>query len=102
MKTTGLLVISSYPPFGETHNKKVVGIASFTKNTLSSLSRLNEGKFKARVLAEVLDNEKNYKENNVEVLRVWKRGSIFAFPSLLKKIYKSPEQIGRASCRERV
>ncbi|HKC14387.1 MAG TPA: glycosyltransferase [Patescibacteria group bacterium] len=93
MKTTGLLVISSYPPFGETHNKKVVGIASFTKNTLSSLSRLNEGKFKARVLAEVLDNEKNYKENNVEVLRVWKRGSIFAFPSLLKKIYKSPEPV---------
>lgn len=88
MITTKVLVISSYPPKGETHNKKVVGIASFAKNTLSSLNKL-----KIRVLAETLDGEKNYTENNIQVLRIWKRGSIFVFPILLRAVLISEEKI---------
>lgn len=78
-----IVVISSYPPKGVTHSKKLVGIASYTKNTLVSLS----GRFKFIVLAEKLEEEKNYSDGNITVYRVWKRNSPFVFPILIKCIF---------------
>jgi len=85
MKPKNLVVISSYPPRGETHNKKIVGVASYTKNLLLSFAK--RGKVNINVLAENLPNEeKFYKEDKINVHRVWKRDSFLIFPTLLKEI----------------
>lgn len=80
-----ILIISSFPPKGQTHNKKIVGVASYTRNLLRSIPG------RKVVLAEILPGEKNYKEDSIEVRRVWKRNSIFAFFSLFKAILKDKE-----------
>lgn len=82
-----LLVISSYPPKGIVHDKKVVGVATYTKNTLLGLKKVSPD-FDITVLAEKLEGEKNYTENGISIKRVWKRKSIFAYPSLLQQIYR--------------
>jgi len=88
-----LLVISSYPPKGQTHHAKIVGVASYTKNTIDALSKDTE----ITVLAEQLPLEENaYVEKNVTVKRVWKRNAFMLFPVLLKEAilyYKDTTQI---------
>lgn len=80
-----LLVIASYPPKGIIHDKSVVGIASYTKNTLLSLKKYSSS-LSITVLAEVLDKKQNYEDGGIDVKRVWKRGSFFSFFSLLKEV----------------
>lgn len=53
-----LLVISSYPPSGETHHKAIVGVASYTKNTLNALfdyAKKHNQDLEITVLAEKLE-----------------------------------------------
>lgn len=102
--TNSLIVISSYPEKGKTHGKSTVGVASYTKNTLLALdAKAND--VDITVLAEKIDtnskkgvNKKTptssylihntYRENSMNVRRIWKRNSFTAFPSLLKEILK--------------
>lgn len=78
-----LLVISSYPPKDSTHHEKIVGVASYTKNTLEALPNDAE----ITVFAETLPGEKNnYTTENIQVQRIWKRNSIWVFPTLFKQI----------------
>lgn len=86
MKSEKLLVISSYPPKGGTHHKKIVGSASYAKNTVSSLPE----NVIITVLGEDLaDSRQAYKEGkNVFVKRVWKRGHLYSYISLFKEILK--------------
>lgn len=88
-----LLVISSYPPKGVTHHAKIVGVASYTKNTIEALNQNTD----ITVLAEHLpDEEGAYQEKNVTVKRVWKRNSLSLFPTLLKEAllyYKDTKHI---------
>ena len=44
------------------------------------------------VLAEKLENEKDYKEGKTKVKRVWKRKSVFAYFSILKEIFFSQKK----------
>ncbi len=81
-----ILVVSSFPPKGQTHNKKIVGVASYTKNLLFSLSG------QKIVLAEKLPGETNYTEGEIEVRRIWKRNSFLTFFQLFKEIHKFKEK----------
>lgn len=83
-----LLVISSYPPKGTVHNEKVVGVATYTKNTILGMEKASKD-LDITVLAEKLENEKDYKEGKTKVKRVWKRKSVFAYFSILKEIFFS-------------
>lgn len=72
-----LLVISSYPRIGTTHDSKVVGVATYTKNTLVSLFRASKQSLTITVLAEELpESEKIYNDEGITVKRIWKRKSI--------------------------
>lgn len=88
-----LLVIASYPPKGEIHGQPTVGVASYTKHTLTALSK----NAAITVLAEKFsDEEEMYHEENILVRRLWKRNSLSLFPRLLWKIAtekNSPQNI---------
>lgn len=75
-----ILIISSFPREGQIHSERFVGIASYTKNLLNSISG------RKIVFGEILDGERDYKEGEIEVKRVWKRGSPFVFFSVLSSI----------------
>lgn len=88
-----LLVISSYPRQGQIHGSGTVGIASYTKNTLLSILESSEG-IKNRpniiVLAEKLDRQKEviYKEEGIEIRRIWQRNSIFSYFRLISEVIR--------------
>lgn len=82
-QTTDLLVISSYPPKNQTHGEHVVGVASYTKNTLVSMVAACPGTIAITVLAEKLPRQDNTSQDEgITVQRVWERGSIFVFDNL--------------------
>lgn len=105
-----LLVITSYPEEGEIHGQKVVGGATYTKNTLLALKK-EYPELEITVLAEQLPknvipdsdrgsmdslpqladrgNDKTYTENGITVHRVWKRNSLTSFFSLLNPLLTS-------------
>lgn len=85
MSSEELFVITSFPPKGVVHDKSVVGIASYAKNTLLSLKQYNS-QTNITVLAEVLGTKSSYEDNGIKVKRVWKRSSFSIFPQLLKEI----------------
>lgn len=86
-----LLVISSYPPLGSTHNKRVVGVATYTKNTLIALVKAihnNNETPSVTVLAEYLpEGQRQYTEDAVTVKRIWKRNNFATFFSLGREIF---------------
>src|ERR1700730_15510500 len=92
MKKQHIIVIASYPPQGEKHHNSVVGGASYTKNTIQSLEKMldrhhKEHEYSITVLAEQLEGTTaQYKEDNIQVIRLWKRNSLFAFPRRLQEI----------------
>jgi glycosyltransferase involved in cell wall biosynthesis len=91
MKTREHIVaITSFPPKGLVHDKHVVGIASYAKNTFRAIQKAinTEKKLSLSVLAEKLPDAESYTENKIEVKRLWKRGSFLTFPLLLKEIFK--------------
>jgi len=84
-----LTVITSYPEKGLVHGIKTVGVASYAKNTLLSLSKAFNNKLDIIVLAERLPGQKkNYKEKNITVNRCWQRNSWFLCVQLFKQIKK--------------
>ena len=84
-KPESLLVISSYPKKQETYSNGVCAVASFTKNTISSLSKIQKFK-KIIVLTMVLDKEEVYEENGILVVRCFRRNNPFSYFDLFKKI----------------
>jgi glycosyltransferase involved in cell wall biosynthesis len=85
-----LLVISSYPSKGSTHFKKTVGIASYTKNTLLGIKQNKN--IDITVFAEELENESDYEEDGIKVIRVWKRGRILTIPKLFINSFRRTEK----------
>lgn len=82
-----LIVISSYPPLGQTHGTGTVGVASYTKNTLTSLPSSKN----ILVLAEKLPGQTtDYQEKNIHVLRLWQRNSLILFSKLFQTVQKYP------------
>ncbi|MBU2592623.1 glycosyltransferase [Patescibacteria group bacterium] len=80
-----LVFVSSYPPQGQIHGKGTVGVASYAKNTILSLSKAGPKKPKILVLAEKIPGEKEqYQEGNVTVIRCWQRNSFTALFEIFK------------------
>ena len=86
-----ILVISSYPTKKTTHGSQTVGVASYTKNTLSAIGKAQKKKISFKVLAEKLNGESGHTEGIVTVDRIWKRNSLTTFLNLGKAIIKEKE-----------
>ncbi len=86
-----LLVISSYPPQGITHHKAVVGVATYTKNTLTSLAKSDQD-LSITVLAEKLPSSPDYQDGQIGVKRIWKRNSLPSQLSILQHILFSNDK----------
>ncbi len=86
-----ILAITSFPPRGRIHSDKVVGIASYAKNTLTSIGKTiaPAKKVHFEVMAEKLTDETNYKEGKINVKRVWSRNNFGIFPNLILEILKN-------------
>ena len=82
-----LLVISSYPKKDETYSKGVCAVSSFTKNTLSGLKKHNPGK-KIVVLTMILNKPAVYEEDDVLVVRCFKRNNPLSYINILKNAFK--------------
>lgn len=80
-----LVVITSFPPKGIVHDKSVVGIASYAKNTLLNLKKYKK-ELEITVLAEILNQKESYEDENILVKRAWKRGTFRLFPHLFGEI----------------
>ncbi len=84
-----ILFITSYPEKGLTHGKKVLGVASYAKNTAVNLKKVIDQKI--TVLAEVLTNsKKSYTEGGIKIERVWKRDNPLSMLELARKAQKNP------------
>lgn len=82
-----LIVISPYPQKGSIYGNSYSALASFTANTLKSLCKLNPD-LDITVLAEKFQGAFSYKEKQIEVKRVWSRGSLFVYWSLILEIIR--------------
>lgn len=90
MTKTDLIVITSYPPQGQIHGKGTVGVASYAKNTLLSISQAKPD-LQITVLAEILpDQPSDYQEDNIHIIRCWRRNSFSSFFQILKEANKIP------------
>ncbi len=87
-----IIVISSYPERLKTHGDKTVGVASYTKNLLKNLRRLNK-KIYFEVLAEKLNKKEKYYENGIFINRLWKRNSIQSILRLMIFVLNKKEKI---------
>jgi glycosyltransferase involved in cell wall biosynthesis len=93
MKKQNIVVIANYPPQGEKHHPSVVGGAWYAKNTMQSLQKMmnkhhKEHQYSITVLADQLEGKfAQYKEDKIQVIRLWKRNSLLTFPRLLQEIF---------------
>lgn len=78
-----LLVVSSYPLKGTTHTGG--GIASYTKNTLLAIKKTHPFQ-KIVCFADAAEGPQVYEENDILVIRTWKRNHISLFPSIFSQI----------------
>ncbi|CAN5184048.1 hypothetical protein BH11PAT1_BH11PAT1_7520 [soil metagenome] len=85
-----LLVISSYPPKGNTHHSSIVGVASYTKNTVVALQKYATNPIEITVLAEKLvGTDTKDTDEGILVKRLWQRNSFATFWVLFKEIAKN-------------
>lgn len=88
-----LIVVSSYPPEGSIHHPSVVGVATYTKNTVLSLVNnfTPASRPEITVLAEELpETKREYQENGITVKRVWKRKSLMSFWHIFRSLQELP------------
>lgn len=86
-----IVFISNYPPRGSVHGSHFGGVASYTKNTIKSITKaFNQDNKEVNfiVLADRFNGYKNYKEANVEVNRCWSRNDWFLLDKLLLQVLK--------------
>lgn len=89
MKKEKVLVVSTYPPKGSTYGHKLSAVASYAKNTLTSI---DPSRFEFLVLADKDGYKSNdYSEGNIRVKRAWNPDSYLVVWDILKEIYKHPD-----------
>lgn len=74
-----LIFVTSYPEKNRIHSDKTVGVASYTKLLVQELSKSSKGKI--CVLAERMGNDEIGVNGNIQVERIWKRGSVVSILS---------------------
>jgi glycosyltransferase involved in cell wall biosynthesis len=81
-----VLVISGYPKKGEKYSQGVCAVSSFTKNSLLALQKENLQR-KIVILTVMLnDKEEIYEENDMLIIRCFKRNQPTSYLNLLKTI----------------
>lgn len=85
--TASLLVISGYPKRKELYSKGVCAVSSFAKNTLTSLQKENPDR-KIVVLTMVFDKYESYEEDNMLIIRCFRRNSPISFINLFYNVLK--------------
>lgn len=80
-----LAVISSFPKKQEIYSQGVCAVASFTKNTLSSLKKSRNYK-KIVVLTMIIDKEEIYEEDGMLIVRCFKRNQPLSYINILKQL----------------
>jgi len=83
--TKKLTVISSFPDQGEIHSAATVGVASYTKNLLLAMTEADP-ELRIEVLAEKIPEYQDYNEGQINVHRVWQRGSFAGLWQLILTI----------------
>lgn len=82
-----LIVVSSYPRTGTLRGRDTVGVADYTKQTLTSLPK----HLKILVLAEKLKDEPLIvTEDNIQIIRCWQRNQPLSLFSIFSHVIKSP------------
>lgn len=90
---TNLLVVGSYPPYGQTHHKLIVGGASYTRNTLLHLLKSFENTPpRITVIAEQFTKKETYVDESITVKRVWKRNGTFPLLQIFWHTFFSSEK----------
>ncbi len=85
MKKEKVLVISTYPPKGSLYGHKLSAVASYAKNTLTSIKDLE---IEFVVLADKNQDPDSYREGNVCLRRVWSTDDYFVLWRLVREIRK--------------
>lgn len=84
-----IIVIAPFPPQDSIHGNKYSAVASYTKNTLDSISLVSKTKdVEFTVLSDILENSDNYIDGNITVKRCWKRNSPWIYFIFLREILK--------------
>jgi len=81
-----ILVISGYPKRGEKYSQGVCAVSSFTKNSLLALAKNNPDRKIVVLTVSLNDKEDIYEENNMLIVRCFRRNQPLSYCSLLKKI----------------
>ncbi len=82
-----LIIIGSYPSAGKVHARRVVGCASYGKDTALAIKNTWQGKIKITVLADIFRRKTTYQDDGIKVKRMWSPNSFFSFPKILKEIF---------------
>ncbi len=85
--TKQLTIISPYPPYRTKYESKHSALASFVKNKVDNFDK----NISIKILADIIDDKKQWQEKNVEVKRVWQRKSFLSYVNLLKEISRDKQ-----------
>ncbi len=78
-----LILITSYPPRNTLHGKKVSGMASFAKNTITSMTNS-----KFVVLAQITNQPEEYFEDDNKIIRCWDKHKFSLYFNILRQLIK--------------
>src|SRR3989344_9076526 len=82
-----ILLISSYPEKGVHYSQKVCAVGGFAKNTIEALQKKNN-RTRYVILTTTFNGKSEiYEENNVLVIRLFKRNRISSYIPLIKAIF---------------
>lgn len=85
MNNNKIICVSSYPKKNNIHGYSTVGVASYTKNTLQELMKIDHD-LDITVYAEKLENEPDVSDNGIKVVRIWKRNNLFSLAKLFLQV----------------
>lgn len=86
------IIVTSYPDKGSVHSPRTVGVASYTKQLLQGMLKVNQ-KSQITVLAERFAEQANYIEDGMQINRLWKRGSLGEILKIWIKLVRSHEKV---------
>lgn len=89
-----VVVVSTYPRRGHTYDPKALAVAPFTKNKINALAkkaRLQGRTLKFVVLADTIEGEQVYLENDHLILRCWTRNLLSVYLMIQKAINLFPQ-----------
>lgn len=82
-----VIVVSTYPRRGHTYDPKALAVAPFTKNKINSIAkhaRLQGRVLKFVILADTIEGEQSYLENNHLIIRCWTRNLLSVYVTIQK------------------